>query len=99
MPVRTGRYKRVCRPAAVGTPGDEGGVRRVLRAFVRVQQEYGPRRAGRSGAEEYGALSCSPGPCFPKTGHDAPLVLSVALACWAGERFLCKPNLARAYSF
>jgi hypothetical protein len=43
------------------------------------------------------------------TGHDSyeawregdhdDLVLSVALACWAGERFLRKPKLAKVYSF
>jgi hypothetical protein len=30
--------------------------------------------------------------------HDDP-VLSVALSCWAGERFLRKPKLAKVYSF
>jgi hypothetical protein len=30
--------------------------------------------------------------------HD-DLVLSVAMACWAGERFLRKPKLAKVYPF
>jgi hypothetical protein len=30
--------------------------------------------------------------------HDE-LVLSVALPCWAGERFLGNPKLAKLYSF
>ena len=34
-----------------------------------------------------------------REGDHDDLVLSVALACWAGERFLKKPNLARVCSF
>jgi len=34
-----------------------------------------------------------------REGDHDDLVLSVALACWAGEGFLKKPTLARVYSF
>ncbi|MBA3951633.1 MAG: hypothetical protein H0X57_07115 [Rubrobacter sp.] len=34
-----------------------------------------------------------------REGDHDDLVLSVALACWAGERFLRKPKLAKVYSF
>jgi hypothetical protein len=34
-----------------------------------------------------------------REGDHDDLVLSVALSCWAGERFLRKPKLARVYSF
>lgn len=34
-----------------------------------------------------------------REGDHDDLVLSVAMACWAGERFLKKPRLARAHSF
>jgi hypothetical protein len=34
-----------------------------------------------------------------REGDHDDLVLSVAMACWAGERFLRKPELATVYSF
>ena len=34
-----------------------------------------------------------------REGDHDDLVLSVALSCWAGERFLRKPKLAKVYSF
>ncbi len=34
-----------------------------------------------------------------REGDHDDLMLSVALACWAGERFLRKPVLATVYSF
>lgn len=34
-----------------------------------------------------------------REGDHDDLVLSVALACWAGERFLRKPKLMKVYSF
>jgi hypothetical protein len=34
-----------------------------------------------------------------REGDHDDLVLSVALSCWAGERFLRKPKLATVYSF
>jgi hypothetical protein len=34
-----------------------------------------------------------------REGDHDDLVLSVALSCWAGERFLIKPKLARVFSF
>ncbi len=34
-----------------------------------------------------------------REGDHDDLVLSVAMACWAGERFLRKPALATVYSF
>ncbi len=34
-----------------------------------------------------------------REGDHDDLVLSVALVCWAGERFLRKPELAKVYSF
>ncbi len=34
-----------------------------------------------------------------REGDHDDLVLSVAMACWAGERFLRKPELAKVYSF
>jgi len=34
-----------------------------------------------------------------REGDHDDLVLSVALSCWAGERFLRKPKLAKVYRF
>ncbi len=34
-----------------------------------------------------------------REGDHDDLVLSVALGCWAGERFWGKPRLAKVYSF